>query len=1428
MIFIILEKINSLINVPITSNEKETYPTIITSFTTYIILHSNNKKSIIYDNGTIISENTIFTFTRNSFCVSSSNITFIISNITLYIIQNNENKSIEILDNYINYVSIIIKNDLTPMIFFCNITNTNIHIILMDSNSKFIEIISNFSLGNDASLLGSFYCDSFNYINSPICIFTYNKIVKIIQFYLSFDTNQIYYNNNIFNYSDILSQSSGAKFLNILNNENEKILCSISYNNGIIECLGLKRENEINFEIKYEKFTFLSNCNRHIKDFDIAFYNSNELLSCCSSYNKILCQKIEFNKVNFSLKGSIITLINNDNINENYIQPKIAFTLNKKWCDISFASETNELIYHYIISFPFCTNLTIPIEANQINKISLFEQIQPFLYSYMNKKTNDEFYISFTSIPDNSKVKLLYSENNDENYEEVKLYKKYEMKENSSLQIESLITDKEIYNTSFSYKLINKFDYESNECNFYLTIFKCHERCLICYLIPNETSENCILCNNNYYFSPFNDGNCYKISEKKDNWFFDYMTKRFYECNVSCNYYITINENNLIDCSNDNKYYPVENERNICLQKNTTLENYYFNSTNKQFQLCKEGCKNCTSENICESCEEDYYFIDLFKTCEKSSYILEGYYSDSDTKTFKKCNNQCKTCEINENNCLSCYNNYYVFEGNCFIECPINSIIKENSNINECERIDYFESNYSLSESFNIILNDFEKLAFIDYILKGNNFTFHIYYALNQSFAIKKSNEKTISYIKFNESQLNKFNENNIIITLERFSNYEKSFPKIDYFFLDENKQLIKINSKLIIYKIINDSLYEENLKKIKAIEYFKYNILNNNSEFFNDICSLFTNENKNDVLIEDRRKDYYEKSVCENNCLDFYFDDTLNLIICNCTIDNNYISNIFNNITKGLEDNKINLYQGKIFTKKIPSILSLQKCKKDFFSPSIWMDFFWLIIIIYIILIIKLFSSGFKNLLNFINIPNQNIKKTQMYNHFLFIKNRKKASNFSKLNNSSLMNINEESNPNPPLKTNERNINNNIIITEQINQIEQKNKKEETISNNNKKINQFYLDNIYSFSNREEINDPNICDNQNHYEVNISNNIYNNKIDSYKKSNLKQDFILNNKERGINYQLNSIIINNNIINQNNNEKNDKYQFEGYISPLKKVGNKNNNNGKKSKFFRNKGTILPLILNRNINNHTMFKKQSSTIISIDIDKLTYHEYNQLYLWEEVFYGERNFGIIFYGYLSEVHFFFNLFLCDSYFNIKLLKIIYFLLVLIIMLYFNTFLLNEKFIRYIYQRKKIKILMTIYNALLSRIFSIIICIPLKILINTNRNFENNIRNFKFHEEYKRKTKKGLTFLKMRIVIFIFIGFLIILYTWYYFRIHIHIFINSRKFILINWSVTILLSFFLSFILCFLLTINRIYSIKKKNKCLYNCNRFIVKYL
>jgi hypothetical protein len=48
-----------------------------------------------------------------------------------------------------------------------------------------------------------------------------------------------------------------------------------------------------------------------------------------------------------------------------------------------------------------------------------------------------------------------------------------------------------------------------------------------------------------------------------------------------------------------------------------------------------------------------------------------------------------------------------------------------------------------------------------------------------------------------------------------------------------------------------------------------EYNPWDFESPFYNDICTPFTNENGNDVLLDDRRKDYYNSDVtlCEENC---------------------------------------------------------------------------------------------------------------------------------------------------------------------------------------------------------------------------------------------------------------------------------------------------------------------------------------------------------------------------------------------------------------------------------------------------------------------------------------------------------------------------------------------------------------------------------
>ena len=58
-------------------------------------------------------------------------------------------------------------------------------------------------------------------------------------------------------------------------------------------------------------------------------------------------------------------------------------------------------------------------------------------------------------------------------------------------------------------------------------------------------------------------------------------------------------------------------------------------------------------------------------------------------------------------------------------------------------------------------------------------------------------------------------------------------------------------------------------------------------SPFYNDICTPFTNENGNDVLLDARRKDYYNENIniCESGCIFIGYNTKSMTYICKCNI---------------------------------------------------------------------------------------------------------------------------------------------------------------------------------------------------------------------------------------------------------------------------------------------------------------------------------------------------------------------------------------------------------------------------------------------------------------------------------------------------------------------------------------------------------------
>ena len=66
-----------------------------------------------------------------------------------------------------------------------------------------------------------------------------------------------------------------------------------------------------------------------------------------------------------------------------------------------------------------------------------------------------------------------------------------------------------------------------------------------------------------------------------------------------------------------------------------------------------------------------------------------------------------------------------------------------------------------------------------------------------------------------------------------------------------------------------------------------KHNPYDANSPFYNDICTEFTNENGNDVLLDDRRAEYFnnQSNLCEEGCQFLGYNETIEMYTCNCSI---------------------------------------------------------------------------------------------------------------------------------------------------------------------------------------------------------------------------------------------------------------------------------------------------------------------------------------------------------------------------------------------------------------------------------------------------------------------------------------------------------------------------------------------------------------
>jgi hypothetical protein len=222
--------------------------------------------------------------------------------------------------------------------------------------------------------------------------------------------------------------------------------------------------------------------------------------------------------------------------------------------------------------------------------------------------------------------------------------------------------------------------------------------------------------------------------------------------------------------------------------------------------------------------------------------------------------------------------------------------------------------------------------------------------------------------------------------------------PKIEYDIYSKlnGSNLIKLNLSVCE----NSKIYLSIPVEIKD----NLDILNSNSEYYNDICYTTTSDSGTDIILKDRKNEYINNTVCQDDCDFSNYNYTTKKANCTCK---------FKESSKSFAD--INIDTNKLLSnfKNIKNFanLNLLICHEILFSKeglikNVGFYIFIVIIIIRIISSFIFFIKQFKLLKKKINNLSYAIN-----NHFLIKENgskkqkKKENNNINNINNINIIN---------------------------------------------------------------------------------------------------------------------------------------------------------------------------------------------------------------------------------------------------------------------------------------------------------------------------------------------------------------------------------------------------------------------------------------
>jgi len=661
-------------------------------------------------------------------------------------------------------------------------------------------------------------------------------------------------------------------------------------------------------------------------------------------------------------------------------------------------------------------------------------------------------------------------------------------------------------------------------------------------------------------------------------------------------------------------------------------------------------------------------------------------------------------------------------------------------------------------------------------IIEGEDVTFHM------TTTEKKATNDKISHIDFFECEKllqEKLGiEEPLIIVSVDIKRNDTISTQVEYqvfnpYTLEPLNLSLCENVKIDIYTPV--SLDSETYNLAKQLKDQGYDIFNSSDAFYNDICSTFNSENNTDIILRDRRKDFYNPNItlCEENCKYDGFDIDSLKVKCQCGIKpivNSDISKTKFTPNTILENfYKLEKYANIKIVTCYNLVFNSSRLKNNFGNY-----FIIVISLLFIITMIIIFATIHKktnDILRNIIIGSLSLNKKAKRKKKFHRKKRKNVISPKKFKKTKFKKKSKKSknkNENNILNSNE-NQNNNLINNPS------KKRKRKNNFNKKKQIKIF---------NKKSISKSNENSKQASYTKNAANTINEKAImefsplkneKKFKNSNDNGIFIFSNK---INNYGNFLIINNN----NKHIENEKMKFPDKIIYLFSID-------KRYKYF----------------------------IDDELNSLGYEYALKI--------DTRSYCQVYYSLLKQNHLIIFTFCVKNDYNIFLLKFALFLITFALFLFMNALFFEDDSLHKIYEDQgKYNFLYQIPQILYSTIFTQIISSLLeKLSLSQDEILSIKESNLK---EFNKEIKKVIKYIIIKCILFFIVSIILLFGFWYYLSAFCAVYYNTQTPLIKDNFISFLTSMLYPFLLDLIPVIFRIISLRKKMKCLYIFSKILIK--